>query len=892
MELMQLESLVTQYEQAQPDVIRKIEPQLRQQRKILTETFLKASDAEAENLYKGTYGKAFLVLRRIGLQNLPRTSDENQVVNNIFQTWHTLKAPSGGVLLGIMLMCPPYQLPVPRVFSQILPWLRTAYAEYLLTSPELFHQSGDAERYADFFAFVTELFRNSLLSDESYPEASEIADIFLKQANFMQTYFNDKNLCKAFRHRAEILETLALSRKMPLSHSFPMNRTEHKLKVGILASSLNSQPESLLLLSYLDRLPKEYCAVNVYALNRTGHSLEEYCKTHADQLIFLPEGNDDAQKARIIRQDGLDIMLIGGNITADVNSCTRLAMFRLADTQVIVENSPVSTGFTHSDYYLSSEFADPEPSAQEYYTEQLYRASGTLGYYAYNLDAAGRASAMTRNGLNLPHDATVYCSCAKLFKVLPEVSQAWATILSKVPNSYLVLMPFHPNTSSPYPIRAFINRINTQMSEAGVDFSRIRFLKAMPTRTDIYGMMSVCDIYLDSFPYTGACSLTDPLHVGLPVVTTSGKTLRNNIAAAILKTVGIEEMIAKTPEEYIEKAVFLALNQAHREKLRNNIRQLLSRYNPITDTASCGVKLLSAFTEMKNNRCREEIRLLIQEPSVLKEKIQKLSAKLFEQKNLYFQSLVGNEIIRLLILPYFQSYEENSKRHVIDIGACSGGSAKLFLEAGWGADMFEPDLSCEAGLNQIVGAYPGKARLFKQVVSHEAENMLIFYQAQPGFSSLEPSPYSKLQQVLFVRSVHLRDAIREHSIPPADMLHIDAEGSDLQVFAGYDIQTILPKCVMLHFDSKFASQSPDKLDAAVSGIKQVGYEALIFSCGDAKASSEPALNREYRLTGLEFDAVPKQPNVKGSMIFFRKDDSLFLAMILRLLESFLPMRER
>ncbi|NJL58422.1 MAG: hypothetical protein HC887_00985 [Desulfobacteraceae bacterium] len=217
-----------------------------------------------------------------------------------------------------------------------------------------------------------------------------------------------------------------------------------------------------------------------------------------------------------------------------------------------------------------------------------------------------------------------------------------------------------------------------------------------------------------------------------------------------------------------------------------------------------------------------------------------------------------------------------------------GSSAKLFLDAGWCTDMFDPDPACEAGLNQLVQQYPGKARMFRQMVSHEAENMLIFYQAQMGFSSLDPSPYSKLQQVLFVRSVHLRDAMREHKIPQPDIIHIDAEGSDLQVFAGYELHAMPPKCVMLHFDTKFPLQSADKVEAAVSGIRQLGYDSLIFSYED-KAS---APDRDYRLTKLDFDLVPKEPNSKGTIIFFRREDSLFPATLLRVLQSFLPMTER
>jgi hypothetical protein len=78
------------------------------------------------------------------------------------------------------------------------------------------------------------------------------------------------------------------------------------------------------------------------------------------------------------------------------------------------------------------------------------------------------------------------------------------------------------------------------------------------------------------------------------------------------------------------------------------------------------------------------------------------------------------------------------------------------------------------------------------------------------------------------------------------------------------------------------------VESAVSGIRQLGYDSLIFSYED-KAS---APDRDYRLTKLEFDLVPKEPNSKGTIIFFRREDSLFWATLLRVLQGFLPMTER
>ena len=882
MELTQLESLVSSYQQGSPDAMRKIEPQLSGQRIRLAEMFLNASDTEAQQMYHSEPGKAYAVLRRAGLHNLLRSPEEQRTADKLLHKWQELKVPSAGVLLGSMLMFQAYELPIPTHFSHLLPWMRTAYAQYLMNAPALFHQIGEAERFADFWMNAMNLFHQSLLSEESFPEASEIADIFMQQSDFTQFYFNEKVLSRAYRQRAEIMEFLALKQKMPLANLSPLRGSSEKIRVGILAASLTPNPETFLLISYIDKLPKEYCDITLYCLRQNGNILEDYCRSRADKFVVLSEGADNSQKAQIIRADDLDVLIIGTNITNRFNSGTKLAMFRMARTHIVVENSPVTTGFTSSDYYLSSWFNDTEFLAQEQYSERLYRVPGMIGYYAYHLDTEPKTTTITRASLKIPQNAVVYFSGAKIFKILPEVSDLWAKILSRVPNSFLILMPFHPDIPASYPIRPFIKRINTQMSGAGVDFNRIRFLKLMPTRADIHGVMENCDAYLDSFPYSGACSLTDPLTAGLPTIVRSGKTLRGNIAAGMLRAIGMEETIAANSEEYVEKAVKLGTDPAWRDSIRHRMKTFMSRHNPFSDTASCGIKLLAAFRDINDVWRKEALHLMSLTIPELKARIQTILTQLFQQKNPYIQNLVGNEIIRLLLIPYFHSSDDQGIRHLIDVGAYHGHSAEPFLNAGWSADLFEPDPACEAKLNPLIERYAGKARLFKQIASHEAENMLIFYQSDPGFSSLEPSPYTKLQQVLFVRSVRLNEVVLPNG--RLDLLHIDAQGSDFQALSGYDLKNAPPKCIMLHFDGKFPAQSVEKIEASIADMKRQGYDAIVFEYGDKGG--------EQRLAGISINGISKQPDTKGAILFYQHEDAVLPATFVRLLESFVPLQAR
>ena len=59
------------------------------------------------------------------------------------------------------------------------------------------------------------------------------------------------------------------------------------------------------------------------------------------------------------------------------------------------------------------------------------------------------------------------------------------------------------------------------------------------------------DIALDPFPYGGATTTCEALHMGVPVVTLLGNSMVENLSASILESAGMGKWIAKTQEEYM-----------------------------------------------------------------------------------------------------------------------------------------------------------------------------------------------------------------------------------------------------------------------------------------------------------------------------------------------------
>jgi predicted O-linked N-acetylglucosamine transferase (SPINDLY family) len=98
----------------------------------------------------------------------------------------------------------------------------------------------------------------------------------------------------------------------------------------------------------------------------------------------------------------------------------------------------------------------------------------------------------------------------------------------------------------------------------------------LPTRSDVVAMMAIGDVYLDTFPYSGSISLTDPLETGVPTLVCEDDSLRSRQGAALLRDIGLEELIAENAEQYITKAIELANDPKKRTALRGEILAAVS----------------------------------------------------------------------------------------------------------------------------------------------------------------------------------------------------------------------------------------------------------------------------------------------------------------------------
>src|SRR5262249_54835091 len=213
-----------------------------------------------------------------------------------------------------------------------------------------------------------------------------------------------------------------------------------------------------------------------------------------------------------LRLDDLDMAIFSTNLSCLNQLLTQIAAHRVAKIQVSTIASPVTTGLRNIDVMLSGEFNETTDSPKQY-TESLVCLPGALNCYPfqYVLEGLTPVRPMSRTQFGIRVDVTLFVSTSNFYKLLPEVTELWFKLLQRVPGSSLALMPFGPNWSSEYPTDLLTARLSRQIAEAGLSPDRVHVLRATPTIPHLHRVLQLADVYLDSFPFSGACSIFDPL---------------------------------------------------------------------------------------------------------------------------------------------------------------------------------------------------------------------------------------------------------------------------------------------------------------------------------------------------------------------------------------------
>ena len=535
--------------------------------------WLKASYSDLPQLYAGDTGTLHRDIITGKYKNHPLLPEETILIETLIAMLKDNRQTSCFMnqTLAAMLYLGSHQMPVEFDVERLPDWFQLDYWHFLLLPPQMFYEPNEVDNYYVFFKELVALLHQKIQLNPSSNLWRRIAIIFTQKANFIPLYFSRKNLADLYRKRAEIAEFALNLGGFEIDFCIPQPpRAAYKIRLGIYADAIAPYTEIYASLPIFEHLNPEEFETFLYVRQSDGNPLELYVKRLVDRFTVLPENIRTCPD--FIRSDNLDVLFFSNNTTAVTNNAFILANHRLARKQIVHFCQPATTGIKHIDHFLIGNGIHENGKAADQFSENLVKLEGSGLCFDLQNQFWEAKNQISRQRLGIHKNATMFISGANFFKIIPELRHLWAVILSRVPDSKLVLYPFGPAWSNSYPQPAFINAVEEVFLKYQLSKSRLIVLEPLPNRADIISLLRCADVYLDAVPYSGSTSLLDPLEAGLSPVVMQGDKLRFNQGAAILKDLGIAGLVVKNETEYMH----LALRLAHDKVFRNRIRLAIS----------------------------------------------------------------------------------------------------------------------------------------------------------------------------------------------------------------------------------------------------------------------------------------------------------------------------
>jgi len=276
-------------------------------------------------------------------------------------------------------------------------------------------------------------------------------------------------------------------------------------------------------------------------------------------------GLPDEEVARLIHDDGIDILV---DLTGHTGN-NRLAVLarRPAPITVTWVGYPHTTGLSRVDYRISDERADP-CDLPGLTTEKIVHLPECFLCYT---PPEGAPPVVPR-----PAHETYGCITFGCFNNLAKVSsltiRLWCRLLHEVPDARLFLK------SKAFMCTEVQDKFRRLFAAYGIEAHRLD-LSGLQRQTGSHlQMYSLVDVALDTAPYAGTTTTCEALYMGIPVVSLRGNGIHaQSVGASLLAAVQLEDLVAGTEEEYVQKAAALARNSTRLSALRAGLRRRMLR---------------------------------------------------------------------------------------------------------------------------------------------------------------------------------------------------------------------------------------------------------------------------------------------------------------------------
>lgn len=362
-----------------------------------------------------------------------------------------------------------------------------------------------------------------------------------------------------------------------------------RLRVGIVSGDLYNHPVGYFLESLLAHVDRQRIELFAYPTDLKTDALTARIKPcfAAWRPLF---GLNDAAAAQLIHADGVHVLLDLSGHTGK----NRLPVFawRPAPVQAAWLGYFATTGIAEIDYLLADKTGVPEAHRQHFSETIRYLPDTRLCFSPPAIDVPVSALPALHNG-----HVTFGC-----FQNLPKLGDAviacWSEIMAALPDARLRLQCKQLGDA------AIAAQLLARFQQHGISPERLA-LHGFATRAAYLSAHAEVDMLLDTFPYPGGTTTCEALWMGVPTLTLAGETLLARQGASLLSAAGLDDWIANSAAEYVERAVALAGDVSSLSALRAGLREQ-ARNSPLFDAQRFARNLETELRAMWQDRARPQ----------------------------------------------------------------------------------------------------------------------------------------------------------------------------------------------------------------------------------------------------------------------------------------------
>lgn len=330
-----------------------------------------------------------------------------------------------------------------------------------------------------------------------------------------------------------------------------------KIRVGFVSGDLRDHPVSNFFLPFWDNFDRQRFELLAYSTIEKHDKVSGHFASTANLWRNVAELTD-AELARQIAEDRVDILIdLSGHTTG-----TRLPMFgfKPAPVQMTWIGYPGTSGLSQMDYRITTPGLGKPGEMDDQYTEKLLYMPLRSFFAPSPLSPEVNALPALSNGY------FTYGSFNRPKKLNNAVFALWAKIMARNPSAKL-LIGFMDDDE-------MIARYRKKLNALGVVDDRLIFRKTTSLENYLR-MHHEVDLLLDSFPYTGGTTTSHAVWMGVPTLSIAGATTASRQGVETMHIYGLQQFIASSQDDYVEKAVAWQHNlhelNGWRQSMRNNM---------------------------------------------------------------------------------------------------------------------------------------------------------------------------------------------------------------------------------------------------------------------------------------------------------------------------------